>query len=190
MGHSQAAKLATHERIVDIAAKRFREHGIDGVSIADLMNEAGLTAGGFYKHFESRDQLVKEAFERALRDIETWENSIPTAPRHAMRAYVSASHRDNVERGCPISALVNDMSRATEDTRAIYTEHVRNIVEQIAKASPAEDNASKRAEALHMLSACVGAVTLSRAVSDEQLSAQLLDGALNGVLELLSSKRK
>jgi len=63
MGHSQAQKIATRQRIVEVAAKRLRERGIDGVSIADLMKEAGLTVGGFYKHFASRDQLVREAFE-------------------------------------------------------------------------------------------------------------------------------
>ncbi len=108
MGYSQAEKIATHQRIVDIAARRFREHGLDGVSIADLMRKAGLTVGGFYKHFALRDELVREAFEHALPDIEGWEASIPVAPKQAMRAYVSQSHRDNVEHGCPISALVND----------------------------------------------------------------------------------
>lgn len=78
------------------------------MSIADLMRKAGLTVGGFYKHFALRDELVREAFEHALPDIEGWEASIPVAPKQAMRAYVSQSHRDNVEHGCPISALVND----------------------------------------------------------------------------------
>jgi TetR/AcrR family transcriptional repressor of nem operon len=189
MGHSQAQKIATRQRIVEVAAKRLRERGIDGVSIADLMKEAGLTVGGFYKHFASRDELVREAFECALRDIESWEASIPTEPQRAMRSYLSAAHRDNIFRACPVSALVNDMSRCEGATREVYSRRVEKIVGLIAQASPALLDATKRAQALHILSACVGAVTLSRAVSDPDLSAQILDGALNGVLAMLSHQR-
>ena len=189
MGHSQAQKIATRQRIVEVAAKRLRERGIDGVSIADLMKEAGLTVGGFYKHFASRDELVREAFECALRDIESWEASIPTEPQRAMRSYLSAAHRDNIFRACPVSALVNDMSRCEGATREVYSRRVEKIVGLIAQASPALLNATKRAQALHILSACVGAVTLSRAVSDPDLSAQILDGALNGMLAMLSHQR-
>ncbi|GJH16738.1 TetR family transcriptional regulator [Caballeronia novacaledonica] len=189
MGHSQAQKVETRQRIVEVAARRLRERGVDGASIADLMKEAGLTVGGFYKHFASRDELVREAFEYALRDIESWQASIPTDPQRAMRAYLSGSHRDNIERACPVSALVNDMSRCAGATREAYSLRVEKIVGLIAQASPALLDATKRAEAFHILSACVGAVTLSRAVSDPELSNQILDGALSGVLAMLSSER-
>ncbi|SAL74955.1 TetR family transcriptional regulator [Caballeronia terrestris] len=189
MGYSQADKIATHQRIVEVAAKRFREHGIEGVSIADLMKEAGLTVGGFYKHFDSRDELVREAFEFALRDIEPWESAIPTAPRRAMRSYISESHRDNVATACPISALVNDMSRSTQQTRKVYSDRVEKIINLISKASPAQESAKKRAEAVLILSASVGALTLSRAVCDPKLSKQILEGALSEILEKLSAKR-
>ncbi|MDR5745860.1 TetR family transcriptional regulator [Caballeronia sp. LZ029] len=189
MGHSQAQKVETRQRIVEVAARRLRERGIDGASIADLMKEAGLTVGGFYKHFASRDELVREAFEYALRDIESWQASIPTDPQRAMRAYLSGSHRDNIERACPVSALVNDMSRCAGATREVYSLRIEKIVGLIAQASPALLDATKRAEAFHILSACVGAVTLSRAVSDPELSNQILDGALSGVLAMLSSER-
>jgi TetR/AcrR family transcriptional regulator, transcriptional repressor for nem operon len=189
MGHSQADKIATHQRILDIAARRFRERGIDGISIADLMKEAGLTVGGFYKHFNSRDELVAEAFKQALYDIAWWESSIATAPRQAMRNYISASHRDTVATGCPFAALVNDVSRSTDEVREIYTNRVKDVLEQIAKALPAEDSASRRSEAALILSACIGAITLSRAISDPKLSKQILDGTLNKVLDLLATKR-
>lgn len=188
MGHSQANKIATHQRIVDIAAKRFRERGIDGISIADLMKEAGLTVGGFYKHFASRDELVTEAFEHALHDIDSWESAITTAPREALRTYISENHRDTVTTGCPISALANDISRSTDDAREIYTNRVRRILELISKALPAGDSANKRSEAALIYSACVGSIALSRATSDPKLSKQILDGALNEVLDLISTK--
>lgn len=189
MGHSQADKLATHQRILDIAAKRFRERGIDGISIADLMKEAGLTVGGFYKHFASRDELVAAALVHALHDIAPWEAKLAATPRQAMRAYISETHRDAVATGCPISALANDVSRGTDETREIYTDHVRRLLDQIAKALPPEDSASKRSEAALILSACVGSIALSRAASDPILSKHILDGVLTKVLGLLSTKR-
>ncbi|MFD1561704.1 TetR/AcrR family transcriptional regulator [Paraburkholderia silviterrae] len=189
MGHSQADKIATHQRILDIAAKRFREHGIDGISIADLMKEAGLTVGGFYKHFASREELVAAAFQHALEDIASWEGTITMSPRQAMRTYISEAHRDAVANGCPIAALANDVSRSTDETREIYTNRVRRIMEQISKALPTEDSASKRSEAALIVSACIGAITLSRAISDPKLSKQVLDGTLAKVLDLLTTKR-
>lgn len=189
MGHSQADKIATHQRIVDIAAKRFREHGLDGISIADLMKEAGLTVGGFYKHFASRDELVAEALQRALRDIEPWETAISTAPRQAMRSYMSETHRDDISSGCAVAALGNDVSRSNGDTRDIYTNQVRRVFDAIAKISPTENNAGKRTQAYLVYSACIGAITLSRAVSDPKLSRQILEGVLSEVLETLSPKR-
>jgi TetR/AcrR family transcriptional repressor of nem operon len=189
VGHSQADKIATHQRIVDAAAKRFREQGLDGISIADLMKDAGLTVGGFYRHFASRDELIAEAFEHALRDVEPWEAAMVTSPRQAMRMYLSDSHRDEVSNSCPVSTLVNDMSRSTDDARAAYTARVKRMAELIAKAIPTEDSADKRAEAHLIMSACVGAVALSRAVTDPKLSKQILDGALSQILELLSPKR-
>jgi TetR/AcrR family transcriptional repressor of nem operon len=189
MGHSQTDKIATHQRIVDAAAKRFREQGLDGVSIADLMNDAGLTVGGFYRHFASRDELIAEAFEHALRDIAPWEAAMLTSPKQAMRMYLSESHRDEVESSCPVSALLNDMSRSTDDAREVYTTRVKRMAELTAKAIPAEDSADKRAKAHLIVSACVGAVALSRAVSDPKLSKQILDGVLGQVLELLATKR-
>ncbi|SAL00350.1 TetR family transcriptional regulator [Caballeronia calidae] len=189
MGHSQAEKLETHQRIVDIAAKRFRERGIDGVSIADVMREAGLTVGGFYKHFSSRDELVVEALRHALKDIESWESAIPVAASQAMHSYLSESHRDNLVTGCPISALVNDVGRSTGGAREVVSMEVSKIVGLISQASPAHETASKRSDAILVLSACVGAVALSRAVSDRALSREILGGALTGILGKLSSNR-
>ncbi|HXZ09353.1 MAG TPA: TetR/AcrR family transcriptional regulator [Paraburkholderia sp.] len=189
MGHSQADKIASHQRIVDIAARRFRERGIDGISIADLMKEAGLTVGGFYKHFASRDELVAEAFDHALHDNDAWETAVATAPRQAMRTYISEAHRDSVETGCPLATLANDISRSTDEARDIYTDNVKRVLDLISKSLPAEDGTNKRSEAALVLSACVGSVLLSRAVSDPKLSKQILDGALANVLDLFATKR-
>ncbi|WP_179258399.1 TetR/AcrR family transcriptional regulator [Caballeronia sordidicola] len=119
---------------MEVAARRFREHGIDGISVGDIMKEAGLTVGGFYKHFESRDALVTEAFIMALQDIEHIQDALKTAPQRAISTYVSESHRNNVGRGCPISALVNDVARAPDATREVFTERVSEIINLLAQS--------------------------------------------------------
>jgi TetR/AcrR family transcriptional repressor of nem operon len=189
MGHSQADKLATHQRIVEIAARRFRELGLDGISVADIMKEANLTVGGFYKHFDSRDSLVTEAFVSALHALEPFESALPTAPRKAMKFYLSERHRDRLGTSCPISALPNDIARSKEEVRDIYTARVKQILELIAHSLPAHTAASQRSEAILIYSACVGSLSLSRAVSDAKLSKQILENVLSQVLEFFSSKR-
>jgi TetR/AcrR family transcriptional regulator, transcriptional repressor for nem operon len=189
VGHSQADKIATHQRIVDIAAKRFRELGLDGISVADIMKEAGLTVGGFYKHFRSRDELVAEAISVALKDIEHWQVAIATSPRQAVRGYLSEAHRDELSTSCPLSALVNDTSRSTDAARDVYTAGVKRVLDLLEKSFPGDEAASNRPQALLVASACVGALTMSRAVSDPKLSKQILDGVVSQLLELYSSKR-
>lgn len=182
MGHSQADKLATHQRIVEVAARRFRERGIDGISVGDIMKEAGLTVGGFYKHFESRDALVTEAFILALQDIEQIQDALKTAPQRAISTYVSESHRSNVGRGCPISAMVNDMARAPDATREAFTERVGGIIDLLAESFPEEEDA--RDKAMMIFSTCVGSIALARAVKDPILSNQIIEGALAAVLKM------
>lgn len=99
MGHSQAEKAATHQRIVDVAARRFRELGLDGIGVADVMKEAGMTVGGFYKHFESRDELVTEALEVAFKSLDIWEARAENLAQ-AVRDYLSEAHRDARPRLC------------------------------------------------------------------------------------------
>lgn len=182
MGHSQAEKLATHQRIVQVAARRFRERGIDGISVGDIMKEAGLTVGGFYKHFESRDALVAEAFTMALQDIAHIQDALKTAPRRAISTYVSESHRDNIGRGCPLTALVNDVARTADATREVYTEGVREIIGLLAQSFPETEGAQDKAALV--FSACVGSIALARAVKDPNLSASIIAGALAQVLKM------
>lgn len=173
MGHSQASKQQTHERILQIAAKRFCERGIEGVSIADLMKEAGLTHGGFYKHFGSREELVAEALGVAL------ERSKKTAPEAdasfagLIRAYLSEQHRDAVGSGCAVGALINDMGRAEGDARALYTAQLRENLESLAQRLKTS-TCSGQAEAMVAYSAMIGALSLSRAIDDPALSRAVL----------------
>ncbi|MFM0166571.1 TetR/AcrR family transcriptional regulator [Paraburkholderia sediminicola] len=182
MGHSQATKLATHERIVQVAARRLRERGIDGISVGDIMKEASLTVGGFYKHFDSRDALVTEAFILALQDIEHIQDALKTAPQRAISTYVSGSHRNNVGRGCPISALVNDVARAPDATRKVFTERVSEIIDLLAQSFSETENAHDKA--VMIFSACVGSIALARAVQDPSLSNKIIEGALKEMLKM------
>lgn len=173
MGHSQSQKQQTHERIVEVAAQRLCELGLEGLSIANLMKEVGLTHGGFYKHFESRDELVSEALVYAF--ASTQARSAARATFQAMvSAYLSKRHRDSPGNGCAVAAVVNDMGRAHEDARALYSEQVRKSLGTIGGLLGAADDAGHDAGAIVALSTMVGALGLARAVDDPALSGKIL----------------
>lgn len=180
MGHSQADKAATHERIVRIAAKRFRERGLDGIGVADLMKEAGLTVGGFYKHFGSRDELVAEAMRVAF---DNWQTQLdrrsaegkPSGFADLVAAYLSAAHRDNPGAGCALSALAPELARSDARTRDLATEAVRHDIGILETRLELAGSEASRARAILAMSALIGAVALARAVSDEALSAEILE---------------
>src|SRR6202790_2434538 len=127
MGHSKAEKAETHKRIVKIASKRFREDGLAGVGISELMKEAGLTVGGFYKHFDSRDDLVAEAVSSAFG---AWKRRIdaaasggpPVSYAKLIDEYLNEAHRDSPGTGCAFGALAGEIARSDERTRALATE--------------------------------------------------------------------
>ena len=179
MGHSRAEKAKTHKRIVAIAAKRFREKGLAGFGIAELMKEAGLTVGGFYKHFDSRDDLVAEAVSSAFGN---WKRKVDAAAsggpalsyEKLIQDYLDEAHRDNPGAGCAYSALAPEIARSDKKTRAVTSEQVRNDIELIAGLLPVEDERTARSKAIVTFSALVGAMSLARAVSDEALSREIL----------------
>jgi TetR/AcrR family transcriptional repressor of nem operon len=179
MGHSRAEKAQTHKRIVSIAAKRFREKGLAGFGIAELMKEAGLTVGGFYKHFDSRDDLVAEAVSSAFGN---WKRKVdaaasggpPVTYEKLIGDYLNEAHRDNPGAGCAYSALAPEISRSDKKTRAVTSEQVRNDIQLIANLLPVEDKRTARSRAIVTFSALVGAMSLARAVSEEALSREIL----------------
>jgi TetR/AcrR family transcriptional regulator, transcriptional repressor for nem operon len=179
MGYSKAQKARTHKRIVAIASRRFREKGLAGFGIAELMKEAGLTVGGFYKHFDSRDALVAEAVSSAFAD---WQRRLdapasggpPVSYAKLIDDYLSDAHRKNPGTGCAFSALAPEIARSDKRTRALTTEQVRDDLELIAALLPGKDNRAARSRAVLIFSALVGAMSLARAVSDESLSREIL----------------
>jgi len=180
MGYSKAQKARTHKRIVAIASKRFREKGLAGFGIAELMKEAGLTVGGFYKHFDSRDELVTEAVSSAFGD---WQRRVDAAvsggPSVSLSEliddYLSDAHRKNPGTGCAFSALASEIARSDKRTRALTSEQVRNDLQLSVGLLPGEDKRAARSRATLTFSALVGAMVLARAVSDEALSREILN---------------
>jgi TetR/AcrR family transcriptional regulator, transcriptional repressor for nem operon len=176
MGHSKAQKAATHDRLVSIAARRFREQGLEGLSVADLMKEAELTVGGFYKHFDSREALVREAVGAAMTESEARVGARQSLAE-GIDAYLSPAHRDNPGAGCAIASLSCDAGRATAETRALFAERIEQRLRSLAKAVAAPGGMTDRGGAIVTLSLLVGALSLARAVSDEGLSEEILETA-------------
>jgi TetR/AcrR family transcriptional repressor of nem operon len=182
MRHSKTEKANTHKRIVTLAAKKFREQGLAGIGIADLMKEADLTVGGFYKHFDSRDALVAEAIGSAL---EMWKDRIDAAaaggPRVSYKSlvddYLSEAHRDHPGTGCPVGALAGDLARSDKRTRAVATRKIRDNVELLAtliRDSNKTDRDTARSRAVMTYCAMVGAISMARTVSDKEFSREIL----------------
>jgi len=173
MRRSREDTAETRRRIVETASRLFRARGITPVSVADVMGALGLTVGGFYRHFESKDALVVEAIEAATDE---------TASR-SMRldAYLSRAHRDHAEGGCPVAALCSEVAHEGLPAKEAFTKALRRLLEVVGRAVPS-DTKDARDQRLRTTAAIVGAVVLSRATSDEALADELLRAVRRDVL--------
>jgi TetR/AcrR family transcriptional repressor of nem operon len=186
MARSQAEKHASHARIVKAAAAQIRQDGVDSVRVSELMREAGLTHGGFYRHFGSREDLIDEAIDAALTDgsrqADTAESLDPGVElAQIIDGYVSKAHRDNPQVGCAVAALPADVSRSGSRARQAYSRQVRRYIDRlVGLIRPAEPDA-KRDEAILTLSALVGAVAMARAIDDPELSDEILTRTANAL---------
>jgi len=191
VGASQAAKAVSHDRILAVAAATIRRDGMDKLTVAELMKEAGLTNGGFYRHFDSREQLVAEATQRAMTQGSAWtvESSQVGGRRGYTRlvnGYLSVEHRDHPESGCGVAGMAADAARADGPARDAYTHQVQNCLSVLADLVEEPDPKVARREAVLLLSALVGAISIARAVDDEALSNQILRDAGTALKERLS----
>jgi TetR/AcrR family transcriptional repressor of nem operon len=186
MGHSQAEKAKTHEKILKLAAAQIREHGIDALGVAELMKDAGLTHGGFYVHFPSRDVLIAEALERALQSGPLANLGAGKSPSAFVRGYLSPEHRDGPASGCAISALSGEIRNSTPKTREILTKHLKERFQIMTEKLGGTEGS--REEALTAMSTMVGALTLARAVDDEQLSDEILRAARRTLIEAIEGE--
>jgi TetR/AcrR family transcriptional regulator, transcriptional repressor for nem operon len=173
MRRSQTEKAVTHSKIVTVAAKRFRELGLEGIGVADVMKEAGSSVGGFYKHFESRDELVIEALAEAFKDLDRWEQEAEDLPA-LLRFYLGEEHSDCPGTGCAITALAGDVRHASTGVRTVFTERVKHSLGYSADRMKGGNAASRRARAILSLSAGIGRLSLARAVNDKALAREIL----------------
>ncbi|MDQ4114813.1 MAG: TetR/AcrR family transcriptional regulator, partial [Actinomycetota bacterium] len=170
------------------AGRRLKSDGIDGSGVATLMKDAGLTNGAFYRHFESKDNLVAEAITDQLHTLHA--NIVEQAePGRAgleqiVRWYLSPDHRDTPADGCPNAALLDEIARSADATRQAYTEGVLVVIDGLAARMAPEDPLSARVKALSLLGLMAGTLQLSRALTDRQLSDDLLEQGLRNALSL------
>jgi len=173
----QAAE--NHERILDIATRLFRERGIDGIGVADLMEAAGLTHGGFYGHFKSKEDLVSQACARAVtRMRQNWTNVIDQSTGDPLEAlastYLTPKHRDGAGRGCPMAALGPEIARQGPNVRRAFTEELRPFFDYLSAIVQGSSTGLRRQKALAAYASLVGALVVSRAVDDTALSNEIL----------------
>jgi TetR/AcrR family transcriptional repressor of nem operon len=180
MPRSTVHKTRAHARIVEAAARAFREHGVQSVAIADVMRAAGLTHGGFYAHFPNKDALVAEAAVSGLVDsrrefVVGAAEANPAAPlREIIRRYVSRAHRDHPADGCSMPALAAEIAREPDGVRHAFTEALEEFVALLMDYVPGETAEDRRDAALALAAGMAGAVALSRAVDDRGLSDRML----------------
>lgn len=178
MRKSREEAAETRKSIVHAAAREFREKGIVATGLADLMKAAGLTHGGFYKHFASKDQVVSEATVAAMDGILGEPAARPTISAAAAAGYLSTRHRDNPASGCPLAALGGELARSHKEARAAATAGFLGLVDILARKACAADS---RQQALIAAVTMIGAVTMARMVSDPKLSAEILDAVANNL---------
>ena len=178
------SKEATHERIVDAAARAIRRSGYNGTGVADIMKAAGLTHGGFYAHFPSREAMLAEAADRAGGEsVAMMERIAASAPPQQvlpamMQAYLSKEHLEEIETGCATAALGSEMPRQAPEVRRAATRRIKEMIDLVARQSSDWGQPGAHERALFTVATMVGALVLARAVDDPRLSDALRKAAL------------
>lgn len=185
---SRVAAAQNREKIIEVAAKLFRERGFDGIGVADLMKAAGLTHGGFYGHFESKEDLMAHACGRALDDsLAIFQKLSEQGGGHALSAiastYLSPAHRDQPGKGCALAALGAESARHGSPVRVAFTQGVRSALDLLTKVVPGRSKQVKRERALATYASMIGALVLARAVDDPELSEEVLRSVLASVAQ-------
>jgi TetR/AcrR family transcriptional regulator, transcriptional repressor for nem operon len=188
MRYSREHKQETHTRIVRKASVRLREKGAHGIGVADLMKEAGLTHGGFYAHFDSREALVIEAFNYAMdRSTERWRKMAEETPpekRFAaiVESYLSALHRDDPGHGCAVPTLGPEIARESAKTRKAFAAKLDEMIEMMADQVPELPRKAARQQAIAALSTMAGALVLSRVAGSGEFSEEILGAGREAAL--------
>ena len=191
MRYSKEHKQETHARIVRRASVRLREKGAHGVGVADLMKEAGLTHGGFYAHFDSREALLTEAFAYAMeRSIENWHRIVEqTAPAKRLAlivdSYLSPVHRDDPGHGCAIAALGAEIARENPKTRKAFAVKIEQMIDLMADQITGVPRKAARKQAIAAMATMAGTLLLARVSGDGELSDEVLNAGKDATMDRL-----
>jgi TetR/AcrR family transcriptional regulator, transcriptional repressor for nem operon len=189
MRYSREHKLETHARIVKKASVRLREKGAHGIGVADLMKEAGLTHGGFYAHFDSREALVIEAFAHAMdRSTERWRKlAAATPPEKRLAAivdsYLTTIHRDDPGHGCAVPTLGAEIARESPKTRKAFAAKLEQMIEMLADQIPEVPRKTARKQAMAAVATMMGTLVLSRIAGSGEFSDEILGAGRDAVLD-------
>ena len=188
MRYSREHKLETHERIVKRASVRLREKGAHGIGVADLMKDAGLTHGGFYAHFDSREALVIEAFAHAMdRSTERWRKLGETTPPEQrltgiVDSYLTPVHRDNPGQGCAIPTLGAEIARESPKTRRAFAAKLEQMIDVFADQIPDISRKAARQQATAALATMMGTMVMARVAGTGEFSEEILAAGREAVL--------
>jgi TetR/AcrR family transcriptional repressor of nem operon len=189
MRRSREEAAETRRRIVGAASKLFRGRGIGAVSVADVMGELGMTVGGFYRHFDSKEALVAEAIDVASAESLARTRALASSGRPAMdritdllNFYLSTGHKDNPAFGCPVPALASEVAHEGLATKEAFTLAIERLIELAGCVLP-DDSAKAREQRLRMAASMVGALVLARATSNPALADELLSAVRHGLIE-------
>ena len=189
MRYTKDHKQATRQRILEAAGRRFKQDGIDGAGVAAVMSDARLTNGAFYAHFASKEDLVANVLADQLRAQRRSVDAQP--PDRAgleafIRSYLSPQHRDQCADGCPSAALLDEIARRPAATKQVYTEELMGVIDDIASRLDPTDAEAARTDALTLFGLMLGTLQLARALTDRDLSDQLLARGVETAIKLLN----
>jgi TetR/AcrR family transcriptional regulator, transcriptional repressor for nem operon len=188
MRYEKGHNDTTRQRIIEGAARRFREQGVAAAGVAAVMSDAGLTNGAFYTHFESKEDLFSNVLQTLLeRRVELLQASIDKGGLEgAVGIYLSARHRDRPGEGCITAALAAEVARHPKSTREIFTARIVAIIDLMAAELPPNSTRSQRSDAIALYGMMIGTLQLARAVSDRQLSDEILESGIQAALALIA----
>lgn len=187
MRYEKDHKEQTRQRIVDTAAKRFREHGIEAEGVKSLMSASGLTNGAFYNHFQSKEDLAREAVTAAMNErVKRLRYWIASGEGLAgmIRSYFSPRHRDNPGKGCPAAILSAEVARHSDSVRSAYTAGMTEFVELVASQWPELPSHAALSRATALYSLMAGAMQVARATNDIAMSDRILESGMHAALAL------
>ena len=193
MRYEREHKANTRQRIVEDAAQRFRSEGLSGASVATVMQDTGLTHGGFYKHFSSKNDLLVESMGEAFRETASWlvgvgeQAPAASAWKAIVTAYLSLEHCDHPEKGCPLAALAPELGRSEPGVKARISVEMVNYKDELVRFMPGRRIVDRERAFFVIFSTMIGAVALARLMSDTAMRQRILDTARDFLLGSVTS---